>query len=107
MKIGTHISIDFAAERRSRGLTQANVARLMDMTQSEYSKLEKRQDVTLAMINRFLTAIKASAIRPFPNHKQRTCIIWPSTAKWEETPHNHQAPEYIPHMRMPERCGNQ
>lgn len=50
-------AVDFAALRRQRGLTQAQVAKRMRMSQSDLSKLERRPDVRLSTLRRFARAL--------------------------------------------------
>ncbi len=48
--------ITLAEVRRARSMTQATVANLMDMTQSEVSKFERRCDMYLSTMKRFVEA---------------------------------------------------
>jgi DNA-binding Xre family transcriptional regulator len=50
-------AVDLAALRRRRGLTQAQVAKRMRMSQSDLSKLERRPDVRLSTLRLFARAL--------------------------------------------------
>ena len=51
------LAMDLQAVRELIGKTQADVAEVSDMTQSEVSRLERRPDVRLSTLKRFVEAL--------------------------------------------------
>jgi hypothetical protein len=51
------LAMDLQAVRELIGKTQADVAAVSDMTQSEVSRLERRPDVRLSTLKRFVEAL--------------------------------------------------
>jgi hypothetical protein len=51
------LDMDLRALRLALGKTQAEVAALVDMTQSELSKFERREDHRLSMLRRYVEAL--------------------------------------------------
>ena len=51
------LEMDLRAIRELAGKTQVDVAEATDMTQSEVSRLERRQDVRLSTLKRFVEAL--------------------------------------------------
>lgn len=52
-----HIGQALGALRRARGLTQQQVAGLLEMTQPEISKLERRRDVRVSTLRAYVGAV--------------------------------------------------
>jgi transcriptional regulator with XRE-family HTH domain len=53
----TALDMDLRALREAAGLTQVQMAPLLQMTQSELSRFERREDHRMTMIRRFVTAL--------------------------------------------------
>ena len=51
------LEMDLRAIRELAGKTQADVAEVTDMTQSEISRLERRQDFRLSTVKRYVEAL--------------------------------------------------
>jgi predicted transcriptional regulator len=55
--LATALDLDLRALREAAGKTQTEVAPLVAMTQSELSRLERREDVRLSTLNRYVRAL--------------------------------------------------
>jgi transcriptional regulator with XRE-family HTH domain len=55
--LATALDLDLKALREAAGKTQTEVAPLVAMTQSELSRLERRGDVLLSTLNRYVRAL--------------------------------------------------
>jgi len=55
--LATALAIDLKAIRAAAGKNQTQAAALVAMTQSELSRLERREDVRLSTLNRYVRAL--------------------------------------------------
>ena len=72
--------------RRAKSLTQSTIAELLEMDQSEVSRLEKRSDMLLSTLRKFITAAggELQLIATFPDHQPVNLTIGPAPAPIEE-----------------------
>ena len=67
------LEMDLRAVRELLGKTQADVAATLPMTQSEVSRLERRQDIRVSTLRRFVEALggKLEIVASFGDKKVR------------------------------------
>lgn len=73
--------------RRARALAQAAIAELTGMNQSEVSKLERRSDMLISTLRKFIEATggELHLVASYPEGSVELQVPWGSTAGLEET----------------------
>ena len=76
-----------AEVRRAKSYTQATIGELLDMDQSEVSRLEKRSDMLLSTLRKFIEAAggELELIATFPDHQPVKLAIVPAPTADTET----------------------
>lgn len=73
--------------RRARGFAQSAVAELTGMNQSEVSKLERRSDMLISTLRKFIEATggELHVVANYPEGSVELRLPWGSTGRTEET----------------------